>query len=361
MLSNTRNSQPRTVSGARGWRLGAHVARPFHAQNGDVIGEPAARLGEFPGAVNERVHERRTGQSRVRTSQCKQTVLPESLVACSAISLEEAVGKQQQSLPHRQFQLLLRPVVGIQAQRRAGRRLDPFHRPAGLSQHPRMTGPDRGDARAVGRDLKTEHRREDTGAGPFGVQYPLELAHQFGTPHAGECQCPPSDPQRRAQGRLVGPVPGDVPDQDMDDPVRRLHDVVEVATQQRVLATRPIPGDNLDTGFVQQQRGGQQAAFQQGVLAGPKLTRVQIRGDDLDPLALDRVKHCAAQHFGFDASLDQIILRPGRDRGSPEVLVVQTGQHHDRNRRVAFRDAVQSVHAVGVRQVQIQQYAVGPR
>ncbi len=92
-----------------------------------------------------------------------------------------------------------------------------------------MTGTDDGDARAVGRDLETEYRRKNSCAGSFGVQYPLKLPHQFNTVNAGECECTKRDPQCRAQGRLVRAVPCDVADQDMDDPVGRLYDVVEVS------------------------------------------------------------------------------------------------------------------------------------
>ncbi len=157
------------------------------------------------------------------------------------------------------------------------------------------------------------------------------------------------------------PVPGDVADQDVHDPVGRLHDVVEVSAQQRVLAARPVAGDDVDARVVEQQRRGQQAAFQQRVLAGPQLARVQVGGDELGALALDRVQQRAPQHFGFDAPLDQVVLRARRDRGSPEVLVVQPGQHDDRDGGVAFGDAVERVDPVGVGQVQVQQHAIGAR
>jgi hypothetical protein len=155
-------------------------------------------------------------------------------------------------------------------------------------------------------------------------------------------------------------VSGNVTDQDVNDTVGRLHDVVEISAQQRVLTARAVPGDNLNARVVEQQRGGQQAAFQQRVLAGPKLACVQVRGNKLDTFALDRIEQRTPQHLRFDTALDQIVLRAGRDCGSPEVFVVQSGQHNYGNGGIAFGDAVQSIHAVGVRQMQIQQYAIGP-
>jgi len=82
---------------------------------------------------------------------------------------------------------------------------------------------------------------------------------------------------------------------------------------------------------------------------------------ELRPLALDRIKERAPQHLGFDAPLDEIVLRTGGNRGGPEIFVVQAGQHDYRNRRIAFGDAVESVDPAGVGQVQVQQHAIGPR
>ena len=64
-----------------------------------------------------------------------------------------------------------------------------------------------------------------------------------------------------------------------------------------------------------------------------KLAGVQLHGGELGPLALDRVEHRPPQHFGFDPTLDQIVLRAGGDRRDAEVLVVQSGEHDDRNVR----------------------------
>ncbi len=87
---------------------------------------------------------------------------------------------------------------------------------------------------------------------------------------------------------------------------------------------------------------------------------MQVGGNQLGAFALDRVQQRAPQHFRFDTALDEVVLGTGRNRGSPEVLVVQPGQHDYWNGGIAFGDAVQSVHSAGVGQVQVQQHAIGP-
>ncbi len=86
---------------------------------------------------------------------------------------------------------------------------------------------------------------------------------------------------------------------------------------------------------------------------------MQIRSDELGAFALNRVKECATQHLRFHAPLDQVVLRAGGDRGNPEVLIVQSGQHDDRDGRIMFGDAIQRVDSAGVGQVQVQEHAVG--
>lgn len=155
-------------------------------------------------------------------------------------------------------------------------------------------------------------------------------------------------------------VPGDIADQHVHHPIRCLDHVVEVTAQQRVLAAGPVPGDDVHARVVQQQRGGQQPAFQQRVLPRPQLGGVQVGGDQLGAFALDRIQQCAAQHLRLHPALDQVVLGAGGHRGGPEVLVVQPGQHHDRDGGVELGDAVQRVDPAGVGQVQIQQHAIGP-
>ncbi|EUA56335.1 magnesium/manganese-dependent phosphatase domain protein [Mycobacterium intracellulare 1956] len=52
---------------------------PLDSEHGDVVGEAAARLGEFLGAVDEGVDERRAGSVGVRAGQLEQAVLAEPL------------------------------------------------------------------------------------------------------------------------------------------------------------------------------------------------------------------------------------------------------------------------------------------
>ena len=78
----------------------------------------------------------------------------------------------------------------------------------------------------------------------------------------------------------------------------------------------------------------------------------------LGALPLDRVEQRAPQHFGFDPTLDQVVLRAGGHRRHPEVLVVQPREHHDRDAGGALPDALQCVDPVGVGEVQIQQHTV---
>ena len=78
----------------------------------------------------------------------------------------------------------------------------------------------------------------------------------------------------------------------------------------------------------------------------------------LGSLSLDRVEHRAPQHFGFDSTLDQVVLRSGGNRRHPEVLVVEPGEDDDRSVGVGLLDAFQSGDPVGVWQVEVQQHAV---
>ena len=114
------------------------------------------------------------------------------------------------------------------------------------------------------------------------------------------------------------------------------------------------PGSSSSSG------DGEQPAFEPGVLHGAQLAGVQLDRGELGALALDRVQHRALQHLGFDAPLDQVVLRSGGHRRHPEVLVGQSGQHDDRHVGVALRDAVERLDPVGVGKVEVQQHAVRP-
>lgn len=77
-------------------------------------------------------------------------------------------------------------------------------------------------ARGTGGNGQAQHRREHSFAGALGAQHLLQAPHQVDAVDAGQRQRTPGDPQCRAQSGLVGAVPGDVTDQDMDNPVRGL-------------------------------------------------------------------------------------------------------------------------------------------
>ena len=87
--------------------------------------------------------------------------------------------------------------------------------------------------------------------------------------------------------------------------------------------------------------------------------RVQFDRRQLGALPLDRIEQRAPQRFGFHSSFDEVVLRTGGHRGYPEVLVVQPGQHHNRDGGIALADALEGVDTVGVGQIQIQQHAIG--
>ena len=87
------------------------------------------------------------------------------------------------------------------------------------------------------------------------AQDPLELAHPVGATQTGERQRAPGDAQRHAERRLVGAVARDVADHHVHRPVRGLHEVVEIAAEQRILPAGHVPRDDFDAGVVQQQRG----------------------------------------------------------------------------------------------------------
>ena len=87
---------------------------------------------------------------------------------------------------------------------------------------------------------------------------------------------------------------------------------------------------------------------------------MQFDGGEFGALALDGIEHRPLQHLGFDTPLDQVVLRPGTDRGDAEVLVGQPGQHHDGQRGVALGDAVQRIEAGGIGQVHVQQHTIRP-
>ena len=94
------------------------------------------------------------------------------------------------------------------------------------------------------------------------------------------------------------------------------------------------------------------------VLTRPEPAGLQFDRGQFGALALDRIEQRTPKGLGFDVALDEVILRAGGHCGYSEVLVVQLGQHDDREAWIACADALQGVDPVGVGQVQVQQHAV---
>src|SRR6476660_6137876 len=93
------------------------------------------------------------------------------------MTLEEAVGEQDQTVAFWQLELADRPLVGAETESWACRRLEPPHIAVAMHQHARVTRADRGEAQAVGSERKAQERREDSLCRAFGEQNALELAH----------------------------------------------------------------------------------------------------------------------------------------------------------------------------------------
>ena len=162
-------------------------------------------------------------------------------------------------------------------------------------------------APAVGGDVDRAERREDLLALPLVLQNLLERGEQFVAAEPCQRQRPPRDAQFDAERRLVRAVAADVADHRVDGAVGSTDRVVEVPAEQRTAAAGAVAGGEPQIGALQ-QRGGQQAAFQPGVLLG-----AQFR---LGELVLRRCRRvCARRRTGWRGSA---AARPARrGRGSP--------------------------------------------
>ncbi len=209
-------------------------------------------------------------------------------------------------------------------------------------------------------------RHRETGEGgevPFvralGDHDPLELLQLGDTRDAGDHQGAPGDAQAHPECGLVGTVPADVADEHVHSAVLGLDDVVEVAAEQRLLASGPVAGHDVHFAGAVQHRRRQQSAFEAGVLPGLQPAGLQRDGGVLGLLALDGVAHGAAEQVRLHASLDEIVLRAGGDRRQARLLLGEAGQYHDRDAGGVLLDPREGVHALRVGQMQIQQDAVG--
>ena len=78
----------------------------------------------------------------------------------------------------------------------------------------------------------------------------------------------------------------------------------------------------------------------------------------LRSLPLDRVPQHARQELPFDATLHQVVLRPGADRLERQLLVVEPRDHDDRLVRRPAPRANERIEPLAVGQAQIEQHDV---
>ena len=185
----------------------------------------------------------------------------------------------------------------------------------------------------------------------------LERRQQLLRRVAAEHERAPGDPQADAERGGVRAMAGDVADHDVDGAVGGLDGVVEVAAEQRPLASRPVVGGQPQR-RVADQRRGQQAALQPRVLLGVGARELELLAGLLGAPALDRVADRARQPLPVDLALDQVVLRARGDGLDPAPLVVEAGEHEHRQVRAVGLDLVQRRQALRVGQVEIEQHAV---
>jgi hypothetical protein len=81
---------------------------------------------------------------------------------------------------------------------------------------------------------------------------------------------------------------------------------------------------------------------------------------DLRGAALDRAPDGAAEHVGSALlTLDEVLLRPGLDRGERAVGVLVAAQHDDRRPDAGRVQALEALQSIGVGQGEIEEDAVG--
>ena len=160
----------------------------------------------------------------------------------------------------------------------------------------------------------------------------------------GEHERAPRDPQADAERGLVGAVAADVGDHRLDRAVGALHGVVEVAAEQGAAAAGLVVGRQADHAVVDQRRG-QQAALQAGVLGGDQPRGLELLLDLLGPPALDGVADRAGEQPAVDLALDQVVLGAVGDRLGAPALVVEAGEDDDRGRVLVAAQVVQGLEA----------------
>ncbi len=153
---------------------------------------------------------------------------------------------------------------------------------------------------------------------------------------------------------------GHVADHGVHGAVGGLDRVVEVAAEQRAPPARPVVRVEHEV-VVVDQRGGQQAALEAGVLLRVQARDLELAPRLVRPQALDRVVHGAGEALTVDLALDQVVLRARADGFHPAALVVEAGEDEHRDVRAVGLEAVQPGEALRVREVEVQQDAVDLR
>ena len=176
------------------------------------------------------------------------------------------------------------------------------------------------------------------------LQHGEDLVHV----RAAQGQRPPRHAQADAQRRLVRAVTADVADHEVHGAVARLHEVVEVAAEQRALATRAVAGADEQRAVVE-DRHRQQPALQARGLLGQDLGSPQPRADAVGLAALDGVEDRPPQSVAVDAALHEVVLGAGGDRLDAALVVAVAGQHEVRDMRRGLAQALQRGEAAGVR------------
>ena len=187
--------------------------------------------------------------------------------------------------------------------------------------------------------------------GEHGVVLPLvleQLAERgqdlLGGP-AGQHHGAPRHPQADAERGLGRAAAADVADEGVHPAIRGLDHVVEVPAEQMVLAAGQAACRHAQP-RVRQQRRGQQATLQPGVLLGQDLRHVQRPLCLLRAPPLDRVPDDPVQHVPGDLALDQVILGAGPDRLFPQVLARLAGEHDDGRIRLELQQLPEPVQAL---------------
>lgn len=219
-----------------------------------------------------------------------------------------------------------------------------------------MTGQAQQSGAPVGRHRKNAQGREQPVVVALVLQYLLHSEQDVGHGLPGQHHGPPRHPQADPQRGLVRAAAADVTDEGVQPPVRRLDQVIEVATQLHLAAARLVPGGHGQP-RVGDERRRQQPPRQPGVLPGQHLGEVQLKLRLLGLPALHRVPDDPVQQRLVDVALDQVILRARPDRGRAEELIGPAGEHHDGGVGDVLPQPPNAVQITGVRQPQIEQHA----